>query len=97
MDYTIEELKNQIIALDFSKTNEIKDLNIESLINYIDVEIVKAENLIKNELIKLGNKNISKFNDIYYIDEPIKLNPFIENLNLHQILLRRIKVDLLKI
>jgi hypothetical protein len=97
MDYSIEELKNQIIALDFSKINEIKDLNIESLINYIDIEIVNAENLIKNELIKLGNKNISKLNDIYYIEEPIKLNPFIENLNLHQILLSRIKVDLLKI
>ena len=97
MEYTFEILKKQIISLDFSKTNEIKDLNISSLINYVSSEIIKTDEIINEELIKLGNKNIEKFNDLYYLDEPIKLNSLIIISNLHILLLKRIKVDLLNL
>ncbi|SNB43031.1 conserved hypothetical protein [Flavobacterium psychrophilum] len=97
MNYTFEELKKQIISLDFSKTNEIKDLELSSLIKYAEIEITKTDNIINEELIKLGNKNIEKFNDLYYIDEPIKLNSLIIISNLHILLLKRIKVDLLNL
>jgi hypothetical protein len=97
MEYTFEILKKQIISLDFSKTNEIKDLNIASLINYVSSEIIKTAKIINEELIKLGNKNIEKFNDLYYLDEPIKLNSLIIISNLHILLLKRIKVDLLNL
>ena len=97
MDYTFDELKKQIISLDFSKYKDIKDLELFSLIEYVDLHITKNENIIDEELIKLGNKNIVKFENLYLLDEPINLNSKVINSNLQLLLLKRIKVDLSKI
>lgn len=97
MDYTFDELKKQIISLDFSKYKDIKDMELFSLIDYVDLDIIKNENIIDEELIKLGNKNIVKFENLYLLDEPINLNNKIITSNLHLLILRRIKLDLSKI
>ncbi len=94
MNYTFEELKKQVISLDFSKIDIIKNFNSQDLLKYVNLEIENTNNEIKEELQKIGNKNITEYNDLYILDEPIKLNSKIIISSLQLNLLKRIKVDL---
>lgn len=94
MNYTFEELKKQVISLDFSKIDIIKNFNLQDLLKYVNLEIENTNNEIKEELLKIGNKNITEYNDLYILDEPIKLNSKIIISSLQLNLLKRIKVDL---
>lgn len=94
MNYTFEELKKQVISLDFSKIEIIKNFNLQDLLKYVNLEIKKTNNEIKEELLKIGNKNITEYNDLYIVDEPVKLNSKIIISSLQLNLLKRIKVDL---
>lgn len=94
MNYTVEELKKQVISLDFSKIDIIKNFNLQDLLKYVNLEIENTNNEIKEELLKIGNKNITEYNDLYILDEPIKLNSKIMISSLQLNLLKRIKVDL---
>lgn len=94
MNYTFEELKKQVISLDFSKIDIIKNFNQQDLLKYVNLEIENTNNEIKEELLKIGNKNITEYNDLYILDEPIKLNSKIIISSLQLNLLKRIKVDL---
>lgn len=94
MNYTVEELKKQVISLDFSKIDIIKNFNQQDLLKYVNLEIENTNNEIKEELLKIGNKNITEYNDLYILDEPIKLNSKIIISSLQLNLLKRIKVDL---
>ena len=94
MNYTFEELKKQVISLDFSKIDIIKNFNLQDLLKYVNLEIENTNNEIKEELLKIGNKNITEYNDLYILDEPVKLNSKIIISSLQLNLLKRIKVDL---
>lgn len=96
MEYTFEELKKQIISLDFSKTNKIKDLNVNDLKTYINNEIIVTKKTIEIEIKRLGNKKIEKIENLYLLEEPIKLNSDIIISTLQLNLLERIKIDLIK-
>lgn len=96
MEYTFEELKKQIISLDFSKTNKIKDLNVNDLKTYINNEIIVIKKTIEIEIKRLGNKKIEKIENLYLLEEPIKLNSDIIISTLQLNLLERIKIDLIK-
>lgn len=97
MNYTFDQLKRQVISLDFSKTDSIKDLNIDSLKDFVDSEIEHTNTELEEEIIKLNNGSVEKFNDLFYIEKPISLNNKLIILNLQLNLLQRIKIDLLKI
>ena len=94
MNYTVEELKKQVISLDFSKIDIIKNFNQQDLLKYVNLEIENTNNEIKEELLKIGNKNITEYNDLYILDEPIKLNSKIIISSLQLNMLKRFNVDL---
>ncbi|UOE42242.1 hypothetical protein MTP09_06275 [Chryseobacterium suipulveris] len=50
MNYTLDDLKKQIISLDFSKKDEISELNLNELKEYTSKRIEYTSGEIDNEL-----------------------------------------------
>lgn len=65
MNYTFEELKNQTISLDFSKQDEIHNLNLEQFKQYLNSRIdLTIQNIIK-EIKRLNSPEINNFEQLY--------------------------------
>lgn len=65
MNYTLEDLKKQIISLDFSKNDEISNLDLDELKEYTNKRIESTSNEIDNEL-SLLNTRIEKLYSPHY-------------------------------
>lgn len=93
--YSFEELKKQIISLDFSKVSEIENLNLQQLRQYVTILIERINNEISNELILVTNSKISSIEELFSIKGNV-------NLTSHKLpvliptfhLLKRIEIDL---
>lgn len=72
--YSVEELKKQVISLDFSKLQEIENLNSEELKKYVisRIETIKMET--NEELALITNSKISKIDDYLNTKNPINLS-----------------------
>ena len=94
MQYTFEELKKQIISLDFSKQEEISGLNLNQLKEYVCSEIDITTEKINGEIKLMEMKEISNIEQVYTnakkVLRSIKLPILIPTLHL----LNRIKIDL---
>lgn len=97
MNYTFEELKKQTISLDFSKQEEIVDLNLEQFKQYLVSRINLTNKNIKSEIELLNSTKIKNLEELYrntsLVLKSEKLPVLIPTLHL----LNRIKVDLDKI
>ena len=73
--YNIDELKKQIISLDFSKLQEIENLNANELLKYVTSKIEIIENEIKTIYIdKNKNSSFRKIKDSIKVYKTIKRN-----------------------
>ena len=94
MKYSIDELKKQTIALDFSKKDYIENFNLIDLANYTNERIKEVTNEINTEILNLNNSEIKSVDDLYNkivnLSSNSKLPTLISTLNL----LQRIKIDL---
>lgn len=58
--YTFEELKKQVISLNFSQFQEIESLNSQELEKYVISKIGTIEKEVNEELALLTNSKVSK-------------------------------------
>jgi hypothetical protein len=97
MQYTFEELKKQIISLDFSKQEEISGLNLNQLKQYVSTEIEITNQKIKEEIDSMKINEITNLEQVYKNTKlflrSVKLPVLIPTLHL----LNRIEIDLKKI
>ena len=94
MNYKFEELKKQTISLDFSKQEEIIDLNLEQFKQYLILRINFTNEDIKSEIELLNSPKIKNLEELYRNTKLVlrseKLPFLIPTLHL----LNRIKIDL---
>lgn len=94
MRYSIEDLKKQIIALDFSRKDYINNLSEIDLINYVGQYIIDIIDEVNKEILNLNNSELKKiddlFNKVVNLNSNSKLPTLLSTLNL----LNRIKNDL---
>jgi hypothetical protein len=93
--YNIDELKKQIISLDFSKLQEIENLNANELLKYVTskIEIIKKE--INQELFLTTGSEIKNIDEYFINEKPINFTSIkLPHLIPTFLLLNRIKNDL---
>ncbi|UFK97402.1 hypothetical protein [Kaistella faecalis] len=97
MQYTFEQLKNQVISLDFTKFDEIYNLNLNELKQHVNFQIEKTKEEIDKEFETFNLPEIKNIDQLFkndkYLVKSIKLPTLFPTLYL----LNRIKVDLDKI
>lgn len=97
MNYTFEQLKSQIISLDFTKFNEISNLNLDELKLYIESRLVNTKQEIDTEINSFNVpeiKNLEQLSqNLKYAIRSKKLPILIPTLHL----LDRIKTDIEKL
>lgn len=96
--YDFVELKKQIIGLDFSKIQEIENLNANELLEYVNSKIETTRNEINQELFLTTGSEIKNIDEYFNNKKPINFTSIkLPNLVSNFLLLNRIKNDLITI
>ncbi|GAE66001.1 hypothetical protein H3Z85_11535 [Chryseobacterium indologenes] len=97
MNYTLEELKKQLISLNYEKENEIEMLDKVSLDNYLDKQLDEINYLIAINIDNMSDPKIKNIFDLVKSKETTIVSGELLDLIFKNNLLYRIKYELSKI